>query len=397
MRRLWARVETACGLDPTPIRLHAETAWRMTTRRDPWVNMLRATVAAFSAGIGGADSVAVLPFTTALGLPDAFARRIARNTQHILLQESNLWRVADPAAGAGGFEALTDALCGTAWGLFQDIEREGGMAASLAAGALQGRIAATRAERGRAIAARRQPITGTSAFPDLAEAPVNVLLPSPLWGRDELRPETSRAQISTGAPSFLAAAHQAKRPPTLPQPKSGLPDLGWEKRISGTPEIRGGESRVAPLPSMRDAEPYERLRDASDAQLARTGARPKVFLANLGAPADFAARAAFAKTLFEAGGIEAVASDGSSSPESAAAAFAASGARLACLCSSDSVYERLAAPAVKALREAGARRLYVAADPAALHDPATAGDVAFIFAGCDALALLEAASEATAT
>ena len=127
LRRLWARVEQACGLEPEPIRLHAETAWRMTTRRDPWVNMLRTTVAAFSAGIGGADAITVLPFTAALGLPDAFARRVARNTQLILLDESNLSRVADPAAGAGGFEALTDALCEKAWGLFQEIEREGGI------------------------------------------------------------------------------------------------------------------------------------------------------------------------------------------------------------------------------------------------------------------------------
>ena len=126
LRRLWARVEQACGLAPKPIRLHAETAWRMTTRRDPWVNMLRTTVATFSAGLGGADSITVLPFTAALGLPDAFARRVARNTHLILIEEANLARVADPASGSGGFEALTDASGEKAWGLFQAIERDGG-------------------------------------------------------------------------------------------------------------------------------------------------------------------------------------------------------------------------------------------------------------------------------
>ena len=85
----------------------------------------------FSAGIGGADGITVLPFTAALGLPDAFARRIARNTQLILLDEFNLARVADPAAGAGGFEALTDTLCEKAWALFQEIEREGGILENL--------------------------------------------------------------------------------------------------------------------------------------------------------------------------------------------------------------------------------------------------------------------------
>ena len=87
-RLLWARIQEACGLEPEPMVLHAETAWRSLTRRDPWVNMLRATIATFSAGIGGADSLTVLPFTAALGLPDAFARRVARNTQLVLLEEA---------------------------------------------------------------------------------------------------------------------------------------------------------------------------------------------------------------------------------------------------------------------------------------------------------------------
>src|SRR5262249_25432674 len=100
LRKLWARVEAACGLAPKPALVAAETAWRMTTKRDPWVNMLRATLATFAAGLGGADSVTVLPYTMALGLPDRFARRIARNTQLVLLEESNLAKVADPAAGS---------------------------------------------------------------------------------------------------------------------------------------------------------------------------------------------------------------------------------------------------------------------------------------------------------
>ena len=102
LRKLWARVEEACGLAPRPAFVAAETAWRMMTRRDPYVNILRTTIAVFAAGLGGADAITVLPFTAALGLPDAFARRIARNTQLILLEESNLAKVADPAAGSGG-------------------------------------------------------------------------------------------------------------------------------------------------------------------------------------------------------------------------------------------------------------------------------------------------------
>ena len=114
-RKLWARVEAACGLTPKPLMIAAETAWRMMTQRDPYVNMLRTTIAVAAAGLGGADSITVLPHTAPLGLPDAFARRVARNTQLVLLEESNLARVADPAAGSGALEAMTQELCTAAW------------------------------------------------------------------------------------------------------------------------------------------------------------------------------------------------------------------------------------------------------------------------------------------
>src|SRR5262249_15873203 len=122
LRKLWARVEETCGLVPEPTHVAAETAWRMMTRRDPYVNMLRTTIAAAAAGLGGADSLSALPHTATLGLPDAFARRVVRNTQLILLEESNLAKVADPAAGSGAIEDITVKLCAAAWTLFQEIE-----------------------------------------------------------------------------------------------------------------------------------------------------------------------------------------------------------------------------------------------------------------------------------
>lgn len=356
LRKLWARVEEACGLAPQPALVFAETAWRMLTRRDPWVNILRATIAVFAAGVGGADAVTVLPHTAALGLPDRFARRIARNIQLLLLEESNIARVADPAAGSGAIEDLTERLCQAAWTLFQEIEAAGGTAAALEAGVVQQRIAAVRAERERAVARRIERLTGTSDYPDLAEAPVKVLDVPP----------AARAP----APARIAIKFPA-------------------------------------LPRMRLAEPFERLRDASDRALKRTGARPKIFLATLGRPSDFNARATFAKNFFEAGGIEAVAYAPSaageapnataeareSGPAAVAAAFASSGAQLACLCSSDEIYARQAAEAARALVAAGARHIYLAGRPrdeASLRD---AGIGTFIFAGCDALATLHAAHD----
>jgi methylmalonyl-CoA mutase len=341
VRKLWARVEAACGLAPKPVHVSAETAWRMMTKRDPWVNMLRATIAIFSAGVGGADAISVVPFTAALGLPDRFARRIARNTQLLLLEESNLARVSDPAAGSGAIEELTEQLCGAAWALFQDIEAAGGAAAALVAGVIQQKVAAVRAAREKAIAQRNDALTGTSDTPDLSEAPVKVL---------DVQP------IATAATA----------------PKISFPAL----------------------PRIRLAEPYERLRDASDRKLAETGARPKIFLASLGAVADFNARGTFAKNFFEAGGIETTPPEAYSSNADLIAAFQKSGAKLACLCSSDEIYAREATAAAKALIAAGARSVYLAGRPGAqetkLRD---AGIGTFIFSGCDALATLRAAHD----
>ncbi len=253
LRRLWACVEAACGLAAKPVRLHAETAFRMMTRQDPWVNICRATTAAFAAGLGGADVITVLPFTLALGLPDDFARRIARNTQLLLLEEANVAAVADPAAGSGGFEALTGQLCERAWSLFQRFEKAGGMIESLKAGLPQEEIAATAARRREAIARRVLPITGVSTFPDLAATPVRALAVAP-----------------------------------VPPPETPMPAL----------------SGCIPLAAHRDAEPFESLRTASDAAFARTGARPKLFLANLGPLETFSPRATFAIDFFETAGIE---------------------------------------------------------------------------------------------
>jgi methylmalonyl-CoA mutase len=348
LRRLWTRVEEACGLDPKPIRLHAETAWRMTTRRDPWVNILRGTLAAFSAGIGGADTVTVLPFTAPLGLPDAFARRIARNTQLILIEEANLWRVADPVAGSGGFEALTNSLAQAAWSAFQEIEREGGIVGSLAAGALQRRIADIRMRRDVAIATRREPLTGTSEFPHISEMPVAVLMPAPAIG--------------------LADA-------AGPASEDALP--------------------IDPLPSHRLAEPFEHLRDLSDHRLAESGARPAVFLANLGPLAAFSARATFAKNFFEAGGIEAITNEGFASHATMVDAFRASGTSLACLCSSDEIYAHEAVPAAAALKQAGAAAIYLAGKPAELAAALeAAGVTGFIALGSNLLSVLGEAQAA---
>lgn len=338
LRLLWARVEATCGLPPKPLFIAADTAWRMLTQRDPYVNMLRATMAVFAAGLAGANSITVLPHTLALGLPDAFARRVARNTQLVLLEEGNLAKVSDPAAGAGGVEELTSELCEAAWALFQEIEKVGGVFAALQQGLIQGKVAATRNVREANIAKRHDVLTGASEFPNLHELEAMVLKAAP---------------------------------------------------IRFTPDGEQGHKFDALAP-IRLAAPFEKLRDKSDAILKGSGARPSVFLANLGTPADFTARATFAKSFFEAGGVEAIDSDGFADPADLAATFAKSGAQFACLCSHDKTYADRAEAAARALREAGAKLIYLAGRPAEAEAALrVAGVSGFIFAGVDALATLE--------
>ena len=170
-RKIWTQVLTACGVEPSGAVQHAVTSWRMVTRDDPWVNLLRDTVAVFSASVGGADAITCLPFDAAHGLPTDFSRRLARNTQIITAEEANVGRVNDPAGGAWVFENLTDDLAKLAWAAFQKLDADGGMAAALESGAVEAMIAEVSAERAKRLATRRQPITGVSMFPrDTEEA-----------------------------------------------------------------------------------------------------------------------------------------------------------------------------------------------------------------------------------
>jgi methylmalonyl-CoA mutase len=160
MRLLWARVLEASGMAQAPVAIHAETSFRHLTLTDAHVNMLRAVAGVFGAGLGGADSICVLPHTLASGSADGFVRRMARNVQVILMEESNLHRVADPAAGSGYVESLTEALAEKAWSLMQEAERGADVSASI--------DKARDAQMAR-VAKRADPITGTSEFPNLNE------------------------------------------------------------------------------------------------------------------------------------------------------------------------------------------------------------------------------------
>ncbi len=341
-RRLWARVQEALGLEPSPMKLHAVTSARMLTRHDPWVNMLRGAGACFAASLGGADVITVRPFNEALGVPEELGRRIARNTQIIAMEESGLGRIADPSGGAWFAETLAEDLAKAAWAEFQLIESEGGLVDSLVAGKIQPRIAKTRGALMRDISRRKVPVTGVSEFPllDGVDAPV-------------------------AAPAKM-------------KPGNGVDPAGLQALLPKLEIEQDDDTKAEALPMIRLAEPFEALRDRAEAHHVTTGKRPAIFLATLGPLAEHTARADFARNLFAAGGVEA--KEPPVPPSSTAeltAAFKASNCAIAVICGSDKRYEAEATEAAKVLKEAGAQRVWLAgkfeADAVDSH----------IFMGCD--------------
>ncbi len=296
-RQLWARVAEVVGdADAGAATIHAVTSLPMMTQRDPWVNMLRTTLAAFSAGVGGADTVQVLPFDVAIpngfpGTSATFSRRIARNTQLLLLEESHIGQVLDPAGGSWFVEDLTAQLAKQAWTHFQDIEARGGFVA--ARDHVAERIAEVAARRADDIAHRRTAITGVNEFPNLSEPP-------------------------------------------LPQGDSALASI--ERYAAG----------------------FEALRDRSDAFLAKTGARPRVLLLPLGPLAEHNIRATFASNLLASGGIEAINPGTVDASGIAAAVTEAGSPAVAVLCGTDARYGTEASAAVAAARAAGVQNVLLA-------------------------------------
>ncbi len=226
LRRAWARVGESVGV-PEGSRgafTHAVTSGRMFSRDDAWTNILRSTLATFGASLGGADAITVLPFDTVAGLPTAFSRRIARNTQILLAEESNVARVTDPAGGAWYVEALTDDVATAAWGVMQDLERAGGMADALANGAVAQRIATAVTERDEALATRAQPLTGVSTFPLARETPLARVSRKALpTGPGALVPHRDASMFEALRDRSAAYAAVHGHPPRVTVPILGVP------------------------------------------------------------------------------------------------------------------------------------------------------------------------------
>jgi methylmalonyl-CoA mutase len=317
-RLLWSRALEAAGGGTEARRLvcHGRTTRWNKTVLDPHVNLLRTTSEAFAGVVGGCAGLQVGTYDGCIRAPDEFSRRLARNLQIILAEECQLSRVVDPAGGSWYVETLTRQLAAKAWGLFQDIERRGGMAAALREGYPQSRVEKTAAERIAAVESRRDGVIGTNLHPNLREKPADPAARPPT--------ETPAQVVEGAAPSA---------------PTNGI-------------------RRLVPR---RRAEPFEALRRRAEAFLARTGARPRVFLAGMGPRKQHAARVDFSSAFFATGGFETVAGRGLDTPEAAARAALASGAPIVVLCSTDDTYPALVPVFAGALKAAAPPPLVVLA------------------------------------
>ena len=334
IRRLWGRVAEVSGAPEAGGAVtHGVTALSMMSQRDPWVNMLRVTTATFGAGVGGADQITVLPFDVALPPADrttspSFSRRMARNTQLLLIEESNVAKVLDPAGGAWFVESLTDDLAASAWALFQEIEAKGGYQKALDDGWIGEQVSISLAARDEAVAHRTTSLTGINEFPNLAEKPLT----------------------TPGSADFV----------DLP---TAAPNLA------------------------RTARPFERLRDRSDAFLASHGKRPIAMLLPLGSVAEHNARTTFIANLLAAGGIESI-NPGPLTADAIAAARATSGDPVvAVLCAANPRYESDGAGALAAAREAGFNTVLLAGPAKAWTDEQNAPD-GYLQIGIDAISTL---------
>lgn len=330
-RRVLAALAEVLGVTGVSTPIHGRMTSSIVARHDPWVNMLRGTAASLAGAVGGCRSIVTLPYDLRVLAATEFGLRVARNTQLLLQDESHLGAMIDPAGGSDHVETLTEELAAAAWLIFREIEANGGFTAEVTSGRWAERVGEVRARHDRRVATRRDPLTGVSEFPLLAQP-----------------------ELEGQRPSEVVASDATTQPP-----HTGAEPLGY----------------------YFEAHTWEALRDRSDAALAATGSRPSVTLLGLGPLREYTARLTWTQNVFEAGGIapELVEWDpGASTPVECG--------RLVCLVGSDDTYAAGVADAVAAATAAGAKSIWMAGRPGEFAKDGVSG---FVHAGLDFVSVLD--------
>jgi len=357
-RILWAKIVAAFdgSEDAQKMHIHTRTSGWNKTLYDSNVNMLRATTEAFSGVLGGCDSLHIGPKDEIACVPSDFSRRVARNTHTVLREEAGLTRAVDPAGGSWYVENLTDTLARKTWELFQDVEKQGGMAKALGAGFPQKQVAAVSDQRAKAYAQRRDIFVGTNMYPNPTDDP---LTPEPI---DHAALQQQR---TTALKAFRQSTDADARRDALEKLTKATPDQRITTAVTAAAAgatlndlwkaLATGEQSdpvITPVAIKRGAEPFEDLRRRSEVFAERTGGLPKVFLANMGPIPQHKARADFSCSFLEVGAFEVIGNEGFETTDQAVQAAIASGAKAVVICSTDKTYPDLVPDLVKGLKSA---------------------------------------------
>lgn len=359
-RRLWSQIVAACGGDAAAQRMmiHVRTSRWSDTVYDPHVNILRGTTRACAAVIGGCDSLHVAPLDEARGLADEFSRRLARNTQIILRQESHLDRVIDPAGGSWFVEELTDEVAHKVWSLFQEIEAAGGLLEMLSAGRPQADIAAVFRKRLENISRRREVLVGTNRYADATEAAPTYRVPDQSAVQRERSAEIQQLRPAAGGPELdrltgcsgqlgTAAADLFETVIEAAEHGHTLGELTSALRGVAGPEPAG--TTVKPIPqNVRGEQNFLAIRNlvagrsAAAAESVGGESTADVFLACIGPVSEYMARLDFARGFFQSGGFRVAAPqaqvDDAAAAQVAGIAARAAGAPIVCIVSTDERY-----------------------------------------------------------
>lgn len=370
LRMLWSRAVSACGGNEAAQRLslHVRTSRWNKTVYDPYNNLLRGTVEAFAGVLGGCQSMQVGAFDEVIRQPDDFSQRLARNTQLILQRECHLDHVIDPVGGSWFVESITGEIAAKAWTLFQEIEKQGGMAAALKAGSPQKAAGATAAEKIKNVTRRRDSIVGINQYANPKEKPLDVpaVDTAAFYKRRVQQVSTHRTSMEEDA-SEIVLEKLAK---VVEIRGDGLFESCVEAALAGatigevTRALRINDTPCQPITPVcitRAAAPIEGLRAAVDRGIGAGKERPQVFLCNMGSLKEHKARADFARGFFAVGGYDVLSPAGFKTPEAAADALAESNARIAVICSTDDNYPALVPALVPALRAKRADAIIVLA------------------------------------
>ena len=384
VRRLWARVLEECGVaeDERHSATYARTSGRMITWIDPWVNMLRVTTATFAAGTGGADGVTATPFDRALGEPGPIGRRIARNTQIVLQDESSLGRIADPLAGSWYGEVLSDEVARAGWKRFTEIEAEGGALAALRSGLIADSLAAAADRREDELIHRKRVMTGVNEFPILDGEGTD---PEPVdreaiarldAARLAERPDLNGVSELGSTPDGERFAKAVSLAVSGARIDEMLAALAGNPIDSGSgPDDSDAANSIKPIEPRPDAAPFEHLRAAVDSYEQAGGGRPRMYLACMGAIAAHVNFANWAKSFFEVAGIETVPSGALDGNEAQAGTFREGGFEIAAVCAGRKEDPADVAALVSALRDAGATYVYMVNSTPEINEASGADEV----------------------